>query len=109
MLMNPRLRCPKWCLPWWFEEEDSSIEIVISGKEMKRDQAEGTGTEPVPEDAMLKKEGQVVETGEPVLDVDRSREEPDLMEIDTVVRTGDVPVREVMRREQGLSLFLRRL
>ena len=33
------------------EEEDSSVEIVVSGKETKTDQAEGTGGAPVPEDA----------------------------------------------------------
>jgi len=56
------------------EEEDYSVEIIISGKEMKRDQAEGTGTKPVSEHVKLRREGQVVGTGEPVLDVDRSRE-----------------------------------
>jgi len=54
------------------KEEDSSVEIIISGREMKSDQAEGTGTASVPEDAMLRKVGQAVGTGEPVLDVDRS-------------------------------------
>jgi len=42
------------------EEEDSSVEIIISGKEMKSDQVEGAGTEPVPEDAILRKAGQAV-------------------------------------------------
>ena len=74
------------------EEEDSSVEFLISGKEMKRDQAEGTGVVPVPEDAELRREGQAVGTGEPVLDVDRLGEEPNLMDIDPAVRTGDVPV-----------------
>jgi len=83
------------------EDGDSSVEIIISGKEMKKDQAEGTGTEPVPEDAMLRKEGQAVGTGEPVLDMDGSGEEPDLMEIDTANRTGDVPAREVMEEGTG--------
>ena len=104
------------------EEEDYSVELLISGKEMKTDQAEGTRTEPVPEDAELRKEGQAVRTGEPVLDVDRSGEEPDLIEIDPAVRTGDVPVQEVMEKgtgpepvpeeadeRTGVSLFLRRL
>jgi len=36
------------------EEEDSSVEVLISGEEMKADQAEGTGTEPVPEEAMMR-------------------------------------------------------
>ena len=39
------------------EEEDSSVEFLISRKEMKRDQAEGTGAMPVPEDAELRREG----------------------------------------------------
>jgi len=83
------------------EEEDSSMEIVISGREMKLDQAEGTGTEPVPEDALLREAGQAVGTGEPVLVEDRSGEEPDLMETDEAVRTGDVPVREVLETGTG--------
>jgi len=64
------------------EEEDSSVEVLVSGKEMKRDQAEGTGTEPVPEDAELRMGGQFVGTREPVLEGDRSGEQPDLMEVD---------------------------
>jgi len=84
------------------EEEDSSVEIIISGKEMKPDQAEATGGEPVPEDAQSRREGLVVGTGEPVPDVGRSGEEPDLMEVDPVVRTGEVPVQEVV--EEGTRL-----
>jgi len=53
------------------EEEDSSVEIIISGKEIKRDQAKETGTEPDSEVVKLRREGQAVGTGEPVLDVDR--------------------------------------
>ena len=53
------------------EEEDSSVEFLISGKEMKRDQAKGTGAVPIPEDVELRRKGQAVGTGEPVLDVDR--------------------------------------
>jgi len=83
------------------DEEDSSVEFFISGKEMKRDQAEGTGVVPVPEDAELRREGQAVGTGEPVLDVDRSGEEPDLMKVDPAVRTGDVPVQEFMEKGTG--------
>ena len=78
------------------EEEDSSVKVLASGKKMVRDQVEGTGAVPVPEAAELKMEGQTVETGEPVLEVDRSGEEPDLMEVDQAGRTGDAPVREVM-------------
>ena len=44
------------------EEEDSSVEFLISGKEVKRDQTEGTGAVPVPEDAELRREGQAVGT-----------------------------------------------
>jgi len=83
------------------EEEDSYVEFLISGKEMKRDQAEGTGGVPVPEDAEVEREDQAVGTGEPVLDVDRSGEEPDLIEVDPVVRTGDVPVLKVMEEGTG--------
>jgi len=56
--------------------------VVFSGKKMVRNQAEGTGAEPVPEAVELKREGQTVGTEEPVLEVDRSGEEPDLMEVD---------------------------
>ena len=83
------------------EEGDSSVEILISTKEIKKDQAEGTGTKPVPEDAMLRREGQAVGTGEPILDVDRSGEEPDLMDVDSVVRAGEVPVREILETGTG--------
>ena len=103
-------------------EEDSSIEFLISGKEMKRDQAEGIGAVPVPKDAKLRRKGQAVGTGAPVLDIDRSGEEPDLMEVDPTVRAGDVPVQEFMEKgtgpepvpeeageRTGVSLFLRKL
>jgi len=83
------------------EEEDSSVEFVVSGKETKSDQAEGTGAEPVPEDAQWRKEGLVVGTGEPVPAVDRSGEEPDLTETDEAVRPGKVPVREVTEAGTG--------
>jgi len=63
------------------EEEDPSVEILASGKKRKGDQAEGTGAEPVPEDAELKREGQTIGTREPVHEVDRSGEEPDLMKV----------------------------
>ena len=76
------------------EEEDSLFEIGVSGKETKTDQAEGTGDEPVPEDAQRKQEGMVVGTGAPVPGADRSGEAPDLMEVDPAVRTGGDPVRE---------------
>jgi len=54
------------------------------------DQAEGTGAEPIPEAAELKWEDQVVGTGE-----------PDLMEVDQAVQSGDAPVREVMEERTG--------
>jgi len=47
------------------EKEDSSVEIVISGREMKSDQAEEIGNEPVPEEALLREAGQAIGTGEP--------------------------------------------
>jgi len=53
------------------EEEDSSVEFLVSGKTMKGDQAEGTGAEPVPENAELNWKGQAVGTGEPVHEHDR--------------------------------------
>ena len=63
------------------EEEESSMEFLASGKKMVREQAEEIGVVPVPEAAELKREGQTVGTGEPVLEVDRSGEEPDLMKV----------------------------
>ena len=83
------------------EEEDSSVEVFISEKEMKREQAVGTGTMPVPEVAVVREEAQVVGTGEPVLNVGRSGDEPDLMEIDAGGRTGEVPVREFLEIGTG--------
>ena len=65
------------------------------------DQAEGTGAEPIPEAAELKWEDQVVGTGEPVHEEDRSGEELDLMEVDQAVQSGDAPVREVMEERTG--------
>ena len=40
-------------------------------------------------------------TGEFVHEEDRSGEEPDVMEVDQAVRTGDAPVREVMEERLG--------
>ena len=85
MLMNPPVEVPGVIPTMEVEEGDSSVEILISVKEMKKDQAEGTGTGPVPEDAMLKREGQAVGTGEPVLDLDSSGKEPNLMDVDLAV------------------------
>jgi len=83
------------------EEEDSSVEFLASRKKMVREQAEGTGVVPVLEAAELKREGQTIGTWEPVLEVDRSGQELDLIEVDLVVRTGDAPVREVMKERTG--------
>ena len=83
------------------EEEESSVEVLASGKKMMRDQAEGTGAKPVPEAAELKWGDQVMGTGELVHEENRSGEEPDLMEVDQAVRTGDAPVREVMEERTG--------
>jgi len=82
------------------------VEVLVSGKEMKGDQAEGTGVVPVPEATESKREGQTVETGEPFLEADRSGEEPDLMEVDQAVRTGAAPVREVMEEKTGAEPVL---
>jgi len=60
----------------------------------------------LPEAAELKRKGQTVGTGEPVLEVDRSGEEPDLMEVDPAVRKGDTPVREVMEEKTGAEPVL---
>ena len=78
------------------KEEDSSVEVFISGEKMRREQAEGTGSETVPEEALAKEDVQVVRTGESVPEVDRSGDEPDLMEVDVCVRTGEVPVLEAI-------------
>jgi len=84
------------------EEEDSSVEFLASGKKIVRDQAEGTGAVPVPEAAGSKREGQTVGTGEPVLEVDRSGEEPDL-KVDQAVRTGEAPVCEGLEERTGVK------
>jgi len=88
------------------EEEDSSVEVLASRKKRKGDQAEGTGAEPVPEDTELNWEGQTMKTGEPVHEHDRSGEEPDLMEVDQAIRTGDTSVPEVMEERTGAELVL---
>jgi len=89
------------------EKEDSSVEFLAFEKEMKGDQADGTGVVLVLEAAESKTEGQTVGTGEHVLEVDRSGEEPDLMEVDPTVRTGDAPVREIMEESTGAELVLK--
>ena len=70
------------------DEEDSSVELIVSAKETMSDQAEGAGSAPVPEDAQLVEEGAGVGTGEPVPGDDRSGQAPDLMEVDPAVRIG---------------------
>jgi len=82
-------------------KEESSVEVLASVEKTMGDLAEGTGAEPVPEAAKLKLEGQVVGTGEPVHEEDRSDEEPDLMEVDQVVRTGGEPVHEAVEESTG--------
>ena len=77
-------------------EEESSMEVLSSVEKTKRDQAEGTGSEPVLEAAKTKLGGQAVRTGEPVHKEDRSGEKPDLMEVDQVVRTGGDLVHEAV-------------
>jgi len=85
------------------EEEDSSVEFLVSGKTMKGDQAEGIGDEPLPEDAELDWKGQAMGRGEPVHEHDRSGEEPDLMKVDQAVRTGKAPVREGLEERTGVE------
>jgi len=67
------------------------------------DKAEGTGSEPILEAAETKLGGQAVGTGESVHVEDRS-EEPDLMKVDQVVRTGDEPAHEVVEEKSGVKL-----
>jgi len=81
------------------EEEESSVEVLTFVRKTMVDQAERTGAEPVPGVAELKWEGQAMGIGESVHEEDRSGEEPDLMEVDQAVRTGDATVREVMEEE----------
>jgi len=83
------------------EEEDSSVEVLASGKKMVEDQVEGTGAEPVPEAVELEWEGQAVGTGEHVYEEDGSGEELDLMEVDQAIRTGDAPGCEVIEERTG--------
>ena len=82
-------------------EEESSMEVPASVEKTMRDQAEGTRSEPVLEAAETKLGDEAVRTGEHVHEEDRSGEEPDLMEVDQAVRTGDAPVREVMEERTG--------
>jgi len=82
------------------------VELVVSEREMKSDQAEGTGGALVPKDAQLKKEGMVIGTGEPAPDASRSGEEPDLMEVDPAIRTGGGPIREEAAEAAGTGFDL---
>jgi len=82
-------------------EEKSSVEVLASVEKKMRDQAEGTGAETVPKTAETKLGGQAIGTGEPVCMEDRSGEEPDLMEVDQVVRTGGEPVHEAVEEKTG--------
>jgi len=76
-------------------EEESSVEKKMG------DQAEETGFEPVLEATETMLGGQAMGTGEHVLMEDRSGEEPDLMEVDQVGRTGGEPVHEVVEEKTG--------
>jgi len=69
-------------------EEESSVEVLASVGKKMGDQAEETGSEPVLEAAETRVGGQAMGTREPVRIEDRSGEEPDLMEVDQVVRAG---------------------
>jgi len=79
--------------------EESSVEVLASVEKKMADQVDGTGAEPVLEAAETKLRGRAVGTGEPVRIEDRSGEEPDLMEVDQVVRTGGEPVHEDVAEE----------
>jgi len=82
-------------------EEESSVEVLTSVQKKMRDQAEGTGSKPVLEAAETKLGGQAVGTGEPVHVEDKSGEEPNLMEVDQVVRIGGEPVHKAMEEKIG--------
>ena len=104
---EPAVEVPREVPTVVVDEEDSSVEFVVSGKETKADQAEGVGVEPVPEDAQINLGGMGVGIGEPVPGDDRSGETPDLMEVDPAVRTGSGPIREEVAGagfEQGVIL-----
>ena len=64
------------------------MEVLASVEKKMGEQANGTGAEPVLEAAETKLRGQAMGTGKPVRIEDRSGEEPDLMEVDQVVRAG---------------------
>ena len=78
-------------------------EVLASVKKKEKDQAEGIRAEPIPEADELKREDQSVGTGEPVYEHDRSGEEPDLMDVDPTVRTGEAPVREGLEERTGVE------
>jgi len=80
-------------------EEESTVEVLASVEKKMGDQAEGTGAEPVLEAAETKLGGQAVGTGEPVHVDESLGEEPDLMEVDQIVRTGGEPVHEAVEEK----------
>jgi len=82
-------------------EEESSVEVLASVGKKMRDQAKGTGDEPVLEAVETKLGEQAVGIGEPVHVKDRSGKEPNLMEVDQVGRTGGEPVHEAVEEKTG--------
>lgn len=76
----------------FIEEDDSSVEVLISEKEMKSDQAEGSGTEPVPEDACLRKDSEVVGTGAEPVPVEAEKETGVVADLGT--EEGDLASKE---------------
>jgi len=77
------------------------VEVLASVEKKMGDQAEGTGSEPVLEAAETMLGEQAMGIGEPVRMEDRSGEEPNLMEVDQVVRTGGEPVHEAVEVKTG--------
>jgi len=88
------------------EEEEFLLEVGVSRREKKSNQAEGTGR-PVPEEAKKRNSGTVVETGEPVPEIEKSGELPDPMDVDPTVQTGGSSVgveeREVIGADPDLE------
>jgi len=100
------------------EEEDSSVEVLASIEKKERDQAEGTGAVLVPEAAEIALKDQSERTAEetvhvieeartgaePVHEYDRSGEEPNLMEVEGAVGTGEPVLEEAMEGTGGMPV-----
>ena len=90
--VDPVVEVPRGVPMVVVEDEDSSVEFVTARKTTP-DQAEGTRAVPVPDEAQLVDAAEIVGTREPVLSSNvRSGTEPDPMDVDVRIRTGEVPV-----------------